>query len=165
AELRAAAKSFGERFPDSVHTTEAAYHAAAAAIRGTRERGSTSQDDVSTPLACEGMLAALEPIASDASPNNPWSTAASGLRALCLGELRPDPPEPVIEAIDRYIELSESDESSLTEFDGRLRLELSITRLAASDLPDFALTDLDGVEASLARYRGKLLLLDFWAPG
>src|SRR5229473_1372298 len=42
-------------------------------------------------------------------------------------------------------------------------LKVSVTNSAASPAPDITLKDLDGKDLSLAQYRGKVVLVNFWA--
>lgn len=111
---------------------------------------------------CTETLPLFEQIAA-AEPPDEWSSIALGFKALCLSQTASDRREEIREAATVFLE-AENTESTYT-YERMLRSELKIALWRIDGLPEFEAQALAGGTLSLADFKGKVTLLDFWNPG
>ncbi len=158
--VTAAAERYLAEYADTDNATEARL---ARTVAGTV---APYPDDTDLPGSswpqprCTENLPAFEQL-SATDPADSWSLTALGFKALCLAENSPGQLEEIREAAAAYLDEGEID----TTYDFLLRAGLKIALWRLDGLPEFEAEALDGGTLSVADFKGKVTLLDFWNPG
>ncbi len=146
-------------------------HAAAARIALAAVAGASllpddfeyDTDPVPAPR-CAEALPALADLAADGTANR-WSTLATGLHALCLFEVDPTRAAEIRAGLDAYDAGPQPEWKDASALDWLAPRMVKVTRWRLDGPPPLAGTTVDGRRVSLADFRGKVTLLDFWSPG
>jgi len=113
---------------------------------------------------CVETLPVFEELAA-AVPADTWSLAALGFKGLCLAEAFPDRLDEIRAAAAAYLEKKEEEEESWGSYDLMLGAGLKIALWHIEGPPEFEAEALAGGTLTLADFKGRVTLLDFWNPG
>jgi hypothetical protein len=109
---------------------------------------------------CDETLPELEAMSSG-DATDPWTRVAGGFKALCLAETDSDRHDEIRAGADAYLQAEPTDNG----YDLTLRAGLKIALWRLDGLPEFEAEALAGGTLSVADFKGKVTLLDFWNPG
>ncbi len=158
--VAAAAERYLAEYADTENVTEARL---ARSVAGTV---APYPDDFDLPRSswpqphCTQSLPDFEQL-SATDPADSWSLTALGFKALCLAKVSPDRHDEIHEAAASYLGEDEIE----TTYDVMLRAGLKIAMWRLDGLPEFEAEALEGGTLSVADFKGKVTLLDFWNPG
>jgi hypothetical protein len=120
--------------------------------------------DVARAPRCADALPALAELSADGTADR-WSTLASGLHAVCLAKVDPSRKDEIRARLDAYDTGPHPDWQDATALDWLAPRAAKLARWTIDGPPPLAGTTADGRKVSLADFRGKVTLLDFWSPG
>ncbi len=158
--VAAAAERYLAEYADTDNATEAIL---ARSVAGTV---APYPDDTDVPKSswpqprCAENLPAFEQL-SAADPADPWSLTALGFKALCLAEIASERRDDIRKGAAAYLD----EEGIENNYDLMLRAGLKVALWRLDGLPEFEAEALDGGTLSVADFKGKVTLLDFWNPG
>jgi len=158
--VAASTSAYLDEFPDSENAAEARLARAVAGV------AAPYPDDWYTPRSsrpqprCAESLPAFEELSATGA-EDPWSLTALGFEALCLDRINPARRVEIRAAARAYL----ATEDLSSTYDMMLRAELKVILWRIDGLPEFEAEGLDGNVVTLADFKGKVTLLDFWSPG
>jgi hypothetical protein len=158
-----AASAYLAAFPQGEHAREAQLAVVVAVAAAARPPDFDWGNDDPPRPDCAAALPLFEELDDDGTADK-WSAAALGFKTLCLYETRPEETAAIRAGASAYLATPEVNEGR-TPYDWMLRRQLTILGWRIDGPPPFEAEGLDGQRVSLADFRGKVTLLDFWSPG
>lgn len=160
ARIQEAANAFLAEFPQSPDAPEARLAAAAAMAAGVLPEGWDWFREAQPRPRCREALPQLEELSREGTANS-WSARALGFAALCRADAGQG--EEFRDDATAVLALLESAETP-TLYDYLLRAELMIATWQLDGPPAFEAEGLLTSKLGLTDFKGKVTLLDFWAP-
>lgn len=104
----------------------------------------------------KGALTVLDAILKD-HPTGPWGTRATMTKAQYLAEIGDIDG---LKALKESAEKAKMDKRAIAQIQGMMA---SAALAVGKEFPDFKVKDTEGKDLSLSEYKGKVVLVDFWA--
>lgn len=104
----------------------------------------------------KGALAIVDGILKD-HPTGPWALRATMTKAKYLADIGDTDG---LKALKESAEKAKMDKRAIAQIQGMMA---SAALAVGKEFPDFKVKDTEGKELSLSEYKGKVVLVDFWA--
>lgn len=165
AAVRESADRYLVAFADAAARNEARLYRAVAAMRGVLDPAEELDWESGDPPQpkCDDARVELDELARQA-PSDKWAADALGFAALCAAQQEPRNEPEARARVDAYLALAELPRPDQTPFHG-LRGEVRVEKMRLDGLPAFEVIDIKGARWTPSTLKGRVALIDFWAPG